>query len=125
MTGVLVSGGRTFLPFGLLAQALASCVVAAVAGAWFGQTAAVSALLGGMAIVVPNIFLAAMLLCADIEHLMRAAWIGEIGKLMLTVLLFGVIFALVRPIAPLAALAGLVVAQVVLLVAGSLWRPAA
>jgi F0F1-type ATP synthase assembly protein I len=56
---------------------------------------------------------------------MRAAWIGEIGKLLLTIALFAAMFALVRPIAPLAALAGLIGAQLVLLIAGSLWRPVA
>jgi ATP synthase protein I len=125
MTGVIVAGGRTFVPFALLAQMLAGCLVAAVAGAWFGQTAAVSALLGGLAVVVPNAFLALMLLTADLEALMRAAWIGEVGKLALTTVLFALIFALVRPISPAAALAGLIGAQLVLLLAGSLWRPSA
>ncbi len=122
MTGVTIAGERTFVPFALLAQALMSLAGAAVAGFAFGQTAAVSALLGGLAVVLPNVFLAAMLMTADIDALMRAAWIGELGKLALTIVLFAAIFALVRPISPPAALAGLIGAQLVLLVAGSLWR---
>jgi ATP synthase protein I len=42
---------------------------------------------------------------------MRAAWIGEIGKLLLTALLFAVIFGFVRPLAPLAVFVGFIAAQ--------------
>jgi ATP synthase protein I len=44
---------------------------------------------------------------------MRAAWIGEVGKVLLTALLFGVIFGFVRPIQPLAVFAGFIAAQLV------------
>jgi ATP synthase protein I len=43
--------------------------------------------------------------------MMRAAWVGEIGKMLLTVLLFGAIFGLLRPIAPLAVFGGFIAAQ--------------
>ena len=45
--------------------------------------------------------------------MMRAAWLGEIGKVLLTVLAFGVIFGFVRPISPLAVFAGFIAAQLV------------
>ena len=41
------------------------------------------------------------------------AWVWEIGKVLLTVLLFGVIFGFVRPIQPLAVFAGFIAAQLV------------
>jgi len=47
------------------------------------------------------------------DALMRAAWIGEIGKLLLTVLAFGVIFGVVRPLSPPAVFAGFIAAQLV------------
>ena len=76
-----------------------------------------SALLGGVAAVVPNAFLAARLLQPSRDEsakaMMRSAWFGEIGKLLLTALLFGVIFGFVRPIQPLAVFAGFIAAQLV------------
>lgn len=105
------------VPMTLLAQACVSVVVAAVAWAGFGGVAAVSAALGGATAVVPNAFLAARLLVSmrDLGHraMLRSAWIGEIGKLLLTVLFFGVIFGVVRPLAPLAVFAGFIAAQLV------------
>ena len=83
----------------------------------FGDTVAVSTLLGGAAAVVPNGFLAARLLEPNRDvsagAMMRAAWLGEIGKILLTVLAFGVIFGFVRPISPAAVFAGFIAAQLV------------
>lgn len=85
---------------------------------WQGQLAAVSALLGGAIAVVPNAFLAARLLGpranANAETLLRAAWIGEIGKLALTVLLFIAVFVAVRPISAIGLFSGFVAAQLVI-----------
>ncbi len=76
---------------------------------------AVSWLLGVAVAVVPNAFLAARLLGsrAEAKAVLRAVWIGEIGKFALTVLLFGVIFAWVRPLSALAVFAGFIAAQLV------------
>jgi ATP synthase protein I len=103
------------VPLTLLAQAGVSMVLAAVLWLRFGDTVAVSTLLGAAAAVVPNAFLAARLLKPNrpVDALMRAAWIGEIGKLLLTALAFGVIFGFVRPIAPPAVFAGFIAAQLV------------
>ena len=105
------------VPLTLLAQACVSLVVAAVSWVWMGEVAGMSALLGGVTAVVPNGFLAARLLQPSRDEsakaMMRSAWVGEIGKLLLTALLFGVIFGFVRPIQPLAVFAGFIAAQLV------------
>jgi ATP synthase protein I len=89
---------QRLLPLTLIAQVGMSLMLALVLGLWAGRTVGTSALLGGIAAFAPNAFLAARLMSADIDSLMRAAWIGEIGKLLLATLLFGLIFAFVRPI---------------------------
>jgi ATP synthase protein I len=106
------------VPVTLLVQACVSFVVAAVLWVWMGEVAALSALLGGVAVVIPNGFLAARLLAPNRDvsarAMMRSAWLGEIGKLLLTALAFGVIFGFVRPIEPLAVFAGFIAAQLAL-----------
>ncbi len=113
----MVIDAKHVVPLTLLAQACVSFVVAAVAWVWVGQIAGMSAMLGGVTAVVPNAFLAARLLQPSRDEsakaMMRSAWLGEIGKLLLTALLFGVIFGFVRPIQPLAVFAGFIAAQLV------------
>jgi ATP synthase protein I len=105
------------VPLTLLAQACVGLVVATAFWAWMGEVASVSALLGGVAVVVPNAFLAARLLKPSADQsakaMMRSAWLGETGKVLLTALLFGVIFGFVRPIEPLAVFAGFIATQFV------------
>jgi ATP synthase protein I len=105
------------VPVTLLVQACVSLVMAAVLWASVGGVAGMSALLGGVAVVIPNGFLAARLLQPSRDEsakaMMRSAWLGEIGKVLLTALLFGVIFGFVRPISPLAVFAGFIAAQLV------------
>jgi ATP synthase protein I len=114
----VVKDVNSVVPLTLVAQTCVSLAVAGVAWGWFGEVAGVSAALGGATAVVPNGFLAARLLMSnrDLNHraMYRAAWIGEIGKLFLTVLLFGVIFGAVRPIAPPAVFAGFIAAQLIM-----------
>jgi len=108
---------RHAVPKLLLAQIGVSVGLAALL--WLGRdgTAAASALLGGMIAVIPNAFLAARLLSsardANAGALLRAAWIGEIGKLLLTAVLFGVVFAFVRPLSALSVFGGFIAAQLV------------
>ncbi|MGD8324265.1 MAG: ATP synthase subunit I [Gammaproteobacteria bacterium] len=106
---------QRLLPLTLIAQAALSLSLALVLGIWAGVTVGTSALLGGIAAFAPNAFLAARLMNADIEALMRAAWIGEIGKLLLTALLFGLIFALVRPLSIPAVFGGFLVTHFAIL----------
>jgi ATP synthase protein I len=109
------------VPLTLLVQACVSVVLATAFWVWMGEVAGMSALLGGMVAVVPNAFLAARLLKPSRDQsaraMMGAAWLGELGKLLLTALLFGVIFGFVRPLAPLAVFAGFIAAQLVVFAA--------
>jgi len=97
------------------------CVVGAIlaAGLWgiFGSVAGYSTLLGSLICVVPNAFLALRLMAPrrdpGASALMRAAWIGEIGKLALTVLFFTLVFTLVRPLSAAALFAGFIASQLV------------
>jgi ATP synthase protein I len=105
------------VPVTLLVQACVSFVVAAVLWLWVGEVAGISALLGGAVAVVPNAFLAARLLAPSRDQsagaMLRAAWLGEFGKVLLAALLFSVIFRFVRPIEPLAVFATFIAAQLV------------
>ncbi|HLF12429.1 MAG TPA: ATP synthase subunit I [Gammaproteobacteria bacterium] len=113
----MVTDDRHVVPLTLLAQAGVSLGLAAILWPWQGSVVAASALLGGFVAVVPNGFLAARLLAPRADSaraLMRSAWLGEIGKILLTALLFGVIFGVVRPISPLAVFGGFIAAQSVI-----------
>jgi ATP synthase protein I len=86
----------------LLAQLGLSMVVAAIFWGMDGLTSGYSALLGGLICVIPNAFLALRLAAPRRDPgagaLVRAAYIGELGKLALTVLMFGVVFTQVKPL---------------------------
>ena len=101
----------------LLAQLALTVVIAALFWGISGNVAGYSALLGGMICVIPNAFLALRLSVPrrdpGADALVRAAYIGELGKLALTVLMFGAVFALVRPLAAGALFAGFIAAQLV------------
>ena len=105
----------------LLAQALTGGIVATALALWQGSTVGLSALMGGAIAVLPNAFLAALLMTpgagTSARALLGAAWLGEIGKLVLTVLLFAAVFILVRPISGLAVFGGYIAAQMVILCA--------
>jgi len=109
----------------LLAQLGLSVVLAMLFWGVGGLVPAYSALLGGLTCVVPNAFLALRLVVSRRDSgpgaLLRAAYIGELGKLALTVLMFGIVFTLVRPLAAWPLFAGFIGAQLVIL-AGFLMR---
>ena len=77
--------------------------MAAALWSYLGNIAGYSALLGCLTSVLPNGFLALRLAVPrrdpGAKSLLRAAYIGEIGKLALTVLLFSIVFVTVRPLA--------------------------
>ena len=111
----MVADDTRAIPLILLAQTGVCLVVGTVVWFWAGNTPGVSALLGGAAAVVPNAFLAARLLTPwTAKGLLRAAWIGEAGKLLLTVAFFAVIFAFVRPLSAPAVFVGFIAVQLVL-----------
>lgn len=106
------------VPLTLLVQAAVTVALGLLLGLWVDAVAGTSALLGGVTAIVPNAFLAARLIgsrCGnDANALLRSAWVGVFGKLVLTMVLFGVIFATVRPISGPAVFAGFIAAQVVI-----------
>jgi ATP synthase protein I len=99
----------------LLAQLGLGVVLAMLFWGVDGLVPAYSALLGGLTCVIPNAFLALRLVVPRRDSgagaLMRAAYIGELGKLAMTVLMFGAVFMLVRPLAAWPLFAGFIAAQ--------------
>ena len=99
----------------LVAQIGIGAVLAAVFWVLQGPVAGYSALLGSLTCVIPNAFLALRLVVPRRDPgagaLIRAAYIGELGKLALTVLMFSIVFALVRPIEAAPLFAGFIAAQ--------------
>jgi ATP synthase protein I len=99
----------------LVAQIGIGVVLAAVLWGIYGEVAGISALLGSLTCVLPNAFLALRLAVPRADpgarDLIRAAYIGEVGKLAITVLMFSIIFAAVRPLSAPALFAGFIAAQ--------------
>ncbi len=110
------SSGNTLAKI-LLGQLIVSAVLAMLFWGISGRIAGYSALLGGLTCVVPNAFLALRLVAprrdAGARGLVRAAYIGEIGKIALTVLMFSLVFTLVRPLAVGALFTGFIAATLV------------
>ncbi len=105
------------IPRVLMWQFLVGAVLAAALWGAFGKVAGYSALLGSLTAAIPNAFLALRLLVPrkdpGAQALVGAAWIGEIGKLALTVLFFTLVFTLVRPLSAAALFAGFIMTQLV------------
>lgn len=99
------------------AQTGVGAVLAAAIWTVAGPVAGYSALLGSLACVVPNAFLAIRLAVPrrdrGAQALIRAAYIGELGKLALTVLIFSIVFIVVRPLAAGPMFAGFIATQLV------------
>ena len=103
----------------LAAQVGVGTVLAVVLWSLFGDVAGYSALLGSLVCVIPNAFLALRLAVPrrdpGAQALVRAAYIGEIGKLALTVLMFVLVFTLVKPLSAAALFAAFIATQMVTL----------
>ncbi len=101
----------------LMWQVLVGVALAAVLWGIYGNTAGYSAMLGSLICVIPNAFLALRLVVPrrdpGARALIGAAWVGEIGKLALTVLFFTLVFTLVRPLSAAALFAGFIATQLV------------
>ena len=101
----------------LLGQIGVGAVLAAAIWGIFGRVAGYSALLGSLTCVIPNTFLALRLVASrrdpGARALIRAAYIGELGKLGLTVLMFSIVFVMVKPLSAPALFAGFIAAQLV------------
>jgi ATP synthase protein I len=109
----------------LVGQIGIGAVLAAALWGLYGHVAGYSALLGSLTCVIPNAFLALRLVVPRRDPgaggLIRAAYIGELGKLALTVLMFSIVFAMVRPLSAAALFAGFIAAQL-MTIAGLLLR---
>ncbi len=109
----------------LAAQLGLGAALAAALGVGFGYVAGYSALLGCLISTVPNAFLALRLSVPrrdpGAKSLVRAAYIGELGKLALTVLLFSIVFVTVRPLAAAPLFASFIITALMPL-AGLLFR---
>ena len=105
------------IPRVLMWQFLVGLVLAAILWGVFGKVVGYSAALGSLISVIPNAFLALRLVVPrrdpGAQALVNAAWIGEIGKLALTVLFFTLVFTLVRPLSAAALFAGFITTQLV------------
>jgi len=103
----------------LVGQVGIGAVLAVVLWGIYGDVVGYSALLGSLVSVIPNAYLALRLAVPrrdpGAEALVRAAYIGELGKLALTVLFFSLVFTLVRPLSAAALFAGFIATQFVTL----------
>ena len=103
----------------LVAQIGIGAVLAVVLWRIYGDVAGYSALLGSLVCVIPNAFLALRLVVPrrdpGAHALVRAAYIGELGKLALTVLFFGLVFTLVKPLSAAALFVAFIATQLVTL----------
>jgi ATP synthase protein I len=112
-----VSSGSRIIVSVLTGQLVVGAVLAALLWGLVGGVAGYSALLGALTCVIPNAFLAARIVLArrdpGARALIRAAYTGELGKLALTVLMFGIVFVAVRPLSAGALFAGFIAAQLV------------
>ncbi len=103
----------------LVGQVGVGTVLAASLWSIGGNVAGYSALLGSLVAVVPNAFLALRLALPrrdpGAHALLRAAYIGELGKLAFTVLLFSLVFTLVKPLSAAALFVAFIATQLVTL----------
>lgn len=106
------------IPRVLMWQFLVGMGLAAVLWGFFDKVVGYSAALGSLICIIPNAFLALRLMAPRrdprAEALVGAAWIGEIGKLALTVLFFTLVFTLVKPLVAAALFAGFITTQLVI-----------
>ena len=88
----------------LLTQLATAAGVAAVVWIGLGSERAIPTFVGGLIGVVPNAFLAARVMSpragSSAQSLLRAGWLGEVGKLLIAALLFVVAFKTLTPLHP-------------------------
>jgi ATP synthase protein I len=99
----------------LMLQIGVGAILTVVLWGIYGPVAGYSVLLGSLTCAIPNALLALRLAAPrwdpGAKELVRAAYIGELGKLAITVAMFASVFALVRPLAVAALFAGFIAAQ--------------
>jgi len=84
----------------LIYQLVATVVMASIIWFFAGKVAGYSSVLGGLICLVPNIFLGTRLMLSNrnARGILRAAYLGELGKVILTTLMFGLVFFKVKPL---------------------------
>ncbi len=101
----------------LLLCQLAGTVVLSVIALSFGLTAAYSVLLGGLICLLPNCYFAYRAFkfqgARAARDIVRSFYVGEAGKLLLTAILFAVVFSSVKPINALAIFLGFGAVQMI------------
>lgn len=94
----------------LRAQCLVAVITAVVIGLAFGIVAGYSSVLGGLICFVANLYFAAKAFrytgARSAGAIVRSLWSGEMGKQILTAVLFALVFVGVRPLEPVALFAG-------------------
>ncbi len=100
----------------LLLQLGVGAVIALAAWPLAGPSESSGFFLGTLVGVIPNAYLGMRIAgfggATDAQGLLRAAWAGEAGKLLLTVLLMAGVFVIVKPAHPGWFLVGFIVVQV-------------
>jgi len=90
----------------LLAQFVVSLLAAIALWYWHGGVAGYSGLCGGLIALLPNIYFAHRAFrfsgARAAQAIVRSFYAGEAGKLILTAVLFALVFAGIKPLAPLA-----------------------
>ena len=84
----------------LIYQLVATVVLASIIWFFAGKVAGYSSVLGGLICLVPNIFLGTRLMLSNrnARGILRATYLGELGKVILTTLMFGLVFFKVEPL---------------------------
>lgn len=94
----------------LLAQALTGLLVSGTCGVLFGFVAGYSGLLGSLIAWLANLYLAYRAFryfgARSAAAIVQSFWAGEMGKLILTAVLFALVFVGVQPLDPLALFGG-------------------
>lgn len=98
-------------------QALMVVMVALICGGLFGVVAGYSGLLGGLIALLANVFFAYKAFryfgARSSKAIVQSFWSGEMGKLILTSVLFALVFVGVKPLQPVALFTGYLLALLV------------
>ena len=98
----------------LIAQILVTCVLAGCIALYQDTPTSLSALIGGLICVIPNMYLARKISAkrtADIGELTNNLYAAEFGKILITAALFAGVFATQKWVQPVALLVGFGTAQ--------------
>lgn len=99
----------------LVLQVMASLLLAAVAGATLGLVAGYSVALGGSLVFLPHAWFAWKAFryygARSATAIVQSFWSGLAGKMMMTAVLFALVFAVVKPLSVAGLFAGYVLIQ--------------